>query len=292
MKRNEKNLKKKSIDIKLIILIDIILLIAVFFAYKNIYTVETRKTIYAEASEKFVEENKQPVFKIGKIILYSSANAIDNSDGQLKDIDISQFTDLQVYIDNTKKSPEITAENTINEMYIDNIKFSIKSNNGTKSFNYKNPFDFGKFIQLDNYRDDGILFQISNTNEEDALVNYNDNVFFTDCSNPISLGFVNKDLLTGCEVNSTNGSSKRLRYDGRIILHPVSIRKMPFDKNLKLAHSDEIRRIPYYGGQKIPITLIPPQLGSTVIRACYIYRFQISYLIHNLQKRPYLKLPP
>ena len=88
MKRNEKILKKKSIDIKIIILIDIVLLIAVFFAYKNIYTVETRKTIYAEASEKFVEENKQPVFKIGKIILYSSANAIDNSDGQLKDIDI------------------------------------------------------------------------------------------------------------------------------------------------------------------------------------------------------------
>lgn len=214
MKRNEKNLKKKSIDIKLIILIDIILLIAVFFAYKNIYTVETRKTIYAEASEKFVEENKQPVFKIGKIILYSSANAIDNSDGQLKDIDISQFSDLQVYIDNTKKSPEITAENTINEMYIDNIKFSTKSNNGTKSFNYKNPFDFGKFIQLDNYRDDGILFQISNTNEEDSLVNYNDNVFFTDCSNPISLGFVNKDLLTGCEVNSTNGS---ITFDGSIL---------------------------------------------------------------------------
>jgi len=71
-----------------------------------------------------------------------------------------------------------------------------------------------KFIQLDNYRDDGILFQISNTNEEDSLVNYNDNVFFTDCSNPISLGFVNKDLLTGCEVNSTNGS---ITFDGSIL---------------------------------------------------------------------------
>lgn len=207
-------MKKKSFDIKWIILMDILLFIAVFFAYKNIYKVETRKTIYAEASEKFVEENKQPIFKIGKIILYSSANAVDNSDGQLKNIDISQFTDLQVYIDNTKKSPEITAENTINEMYIDNIKFSTKSNSGTKAFNYKNPFDFGKFIQIDNYRDDGILFQISNTNEKDSLANYNDNIFFTDCSNPISLGFVNKDLLTGCEVNSTNGS---ITFDGSIL---------------------------------------------------------------------------
>ena len=35
---------------------------------------------------------------------------------KLKDIDISQFTDIEIYIDNKLKSSEITAENTINEM--------------------------------------------------------------------------------------------------------------------------------------------------------------------------------
>ncbi len=209
-----KILKKKYLDIKLIILADIILVITVFFAYKQIFIMEQRKNIYAETSEKFVEENKQPVFKIGKIILYSSANAVDNSDGQLKDIAISQFTDIEIYIDNTKKSEEITAENTLNEMYIDNIKFSTISNNGTKSLNYKNPFDCGKFIELENYRDDGILFKITNTNQKDSSSDYNDNIFYTDCTNPISLGYVNKDLLTGCEVNSTNGS---ITFDGSIL---------------------------------------------------------------------------
>lgn len=207
-------MKKKSFDIKLIILVDIILIIIAFLSYKHIYTMETRKSSYADSSEKFVEENQEPVFKIGKIILYSSANAVDNSDGQLKNIDISQFTDMEIYIDNTTKSKEITAENTINEMYIDNIKFSTQSNSGTKAINYKNPFDFGKYVELNNYIDDGILFQVSNTNEKDARADYNSNIFFTDCSNPISLGFVNKNLLTGCEVNSTNGS---ITFDGSIL---------------------------------------------------------------------------
>lgn len=208
-------MEKKSFDIRVIILLDIILLVSVFFAYKHIYTVETRKNSYAESSEKFVKENKEPIFKVGKIILYSSANAVDNSEGQLKDIDISQFTDIELYINNISKSEEITAENTINEMYIDNIKFSTKSDIGTKSINYKNPFDCGKYIEIENYRDDGILFQISNTNIKDSQADYkNNNIFFTDCSNPISLGYVNKNLLTGCEVNSTNGS---ITFDGSVL---------------------------------------------------------------------------
>lgn len=99
-------------------------------------------------------------------------------------------------------------------MYIDNIKVSTKTKNGTKIINYKNPFNCGKYEEIENYRDDGILFQISNTNKEDSEVSYSDNIFFTDCSNPISLGFINKNILTGCEVNSTNGS---ITFDGSIL---------------------------------------------------------------------------
>lgn len=207
-------LKRKSLDLKIIILADIILMIAAFFAYKEIFIMEQRKNIYAEASEKFVQENKEPIFKIGKVILYSSANAVDNSNGQLKSIDISQFTDMEIYIDNTKKSEAITAENTINEMYIDNIEFSTKATSGEKVLNYKNPFECGKYINLENYRDDGILFKVINTNQKDSESDYNNNIFFTDCSNPISLGFINKNFLTGCEVNSTNGT---ITFDGSIL---------------------------------------------------------------------------
>ena len=71
---------------KIIFIINIVLLIVSFLAYRYIFQVETTKKIYAEESVKFVEENKNPVFKIDQIITYSSANVNDKSDGQLKKV--------------------------------------------------------------------------------------------------------------------------------------------------------------------------------------------------------------
>ena len=102
------------------------------------------KNTFGAESERFVEENANPVFRISKIILYSSAHAVDNSENsKLEDIDISQFTDIAIYIDNKGKSSEITAENTVNEMFIDNIEMTINSSRGEHIFNYKNPQNFG-----------------------------------------------------------------------------------------------------------------------------------------------------
>ena len=163
---------------------------------------------------RFVEENKEPVFKIGKIILYSSANAIDNSNGLLKNFDISQFTDIEIYIDNTTKNKEITAENTISELYIDNIKISGAQDSGEKVINYKNPLECGKYVDIDNFREDGILFKIVNSNKKNQSADYNEPVFYTDCSNPISLGYINKNILTNCELTANSGS---ISFDGSIL---------------------------------------------------------------------------
>ena len=71
-------------------------------------------------------------------MLYSSANAVDNSENQsLNNMSISQFSDISLYIDNSKISSDLTDENTIKELYIDNIYLSTQSENGTKILNYK-----------------------------------------------------------------------------------------------------------------------------------------------------------
>jgi len=197
-----------------VLVIDILLLIISIFTYKYIFEVETVKKIYAEQTSKFIENNKKPVFRIGKIILYSSANAIDNSNGELKNIDITQFTDMEIYIDNKIQGEEITAENTINEMYISNIKVNANNEVGEKILNYKNPLDCGKYVDLDNWQADGILFNIVNTNEKNNEADYNNSMFYTDCSNPISLGYINKNILTGCEVSGDNGT---IKFDGSIL---------------------------------------------------------------------------
>ena len=207
-------LERRKINTALVLTIDIVLLILSIFVYTHIFKVENVRKTYAEETTKFIENNENPVFKIGQIVLYSSANAIDNSNGDLKDIDISQFTDMEIYIDNKVKTTEITAENTINEMYISNIKIESQSKDGEKIFNYKNPQNCGKYVDLSNWEADGILFNIARTNEEDKNANYDQNIFYTDCSNPISLGYINKNILKGCQVSKEIGT---VAFDGSIL---------------------------------------------------------------------------
>lgn len=207
-------MKKRKINSRVLLIIDIVLLIISIFTYKYIFEVESLKRIYAEQTSKFIENNENPVFRIGKIILYSSANAVDKSNGELKDIDISQFTDIEIYIDNKVKNKEITAENTISQMYINNIKIESQSDKGEKILNYKNPLDCGKYVDLDNWQADGILFNIVNTNEKNRESDYNNSIFYTDCSNPISLGYINKNILIGCEVGNETGT---ITFDGTIL---------------------------------------------------------------------------
>lgn len=207
-------LERRKINTTLVLIIDLVLLILSIFVYTHIFKVESLKKTYAEETIEFMENNENPIFKVGQIILYSSASAIDNSNGELKDIDISQFTDMEIYIDNKLKSSEITAENTINEMYINNIKIETESKEGEKIFNYKNPQNCGKYVDLYNWEADGILFNIARTNDEDKKANYDQNVFYTDCSNPISLGYINKNILKGCQVSPELGT---VAFDGSIL---------------------------------------------------------------------------
>lgn len=207
-------MKRRKINIVAMILINIVLLLFSALIYRYIFKIELMRKTYAAESVEFVEGNENPVFKIGQIILYNSASAIDNSEGQLKDVDISQFTDIAIYIDNKGKNEEIEPENTINEMYIDNIKIEPASDMGESIFNYKNPQFGGKYVELSNWQEDGILFNIINTNEENKTADYNIPTFFTDCSNPITLGLIHKNILSNCEVSTDHGT---ITFDGSIL---------------------------------------------------------------------------
>lgn len=200
---------------KILFLIDIILLIISIKAYTYIYDFELAKYTFTNDAVKFAEENEKPVFRINKIILYSSAHVIDNSENQqLKDLDISQFTDIAIYIDNRTKIEGIVAENTVNEMFIDNIKLEINKEEGQHIINYKNPTEFGKYYPLGNFANDGILLNVVTTNEDMEKADLNNNIFYTDCSNPLTLGFINQNLLTNCTISDSNGM---IAFDGSIL---------------------------------------------------------------------------
>lgn len=199
---------------KIVFVLDIIFIIIAIIYCRYIYKTELQKAKFIAEMEQFTEENKNPIFKIGKIVLYKSANARDNSDGKLEDINVSQFTDIAIYIDNKSTNPNLTAENSIKEMYIDNIKLTVNSTEGKHIINYKNPQDFGKYVNLEKYNDDKIEFNVLASNKEIESANLNSNVFYTDCTNPISLGFINKDFINNGKVSDLSG---QLLFDGSIL---------------------------------------------------------------------------
>lgn len=161
------------------------------------------------------DENENPIFTVQKILLYSSANAIDHSDNQsLKDMSICQYTDLSIYIDNGQTISELTDENTVKELYIDNIVMTSNTDKGSKILNYKNPLSFGKYKEIEEPINNRIDFKIINTNQENESHNYDEATFYTDCSNPITLGYMNQDILSNYSVTD---DSKTVSFNGKVL---------------------------------------------------------------------------
>ncbi len=183
-----------------------ILIIALFITfllyYNLVFSVVFARNAFANEMIEIADQNEDTIFNIQKILLYSSANAIDNSEDQsLKDMSICQYTDISIYIDNTSSITELTNENTIKQLYIDNIVITSNADMGTKILNYKNPLDFGKFKMIETPENNRIDFNIVNTNSENENNDYANPTFYTDCSNPISLGYMNKNILTNYAVS-------------------------------------------------------------------------------------------
>ena len=103
----------------------LILCVLSFLYYDLIFKTSFAKDEFSNQVVKVAEQNENPIFKIQKIIVYSSANAIDKSENEsLQDLSILQYSDIAIYLDNTSTIYDITNENTVKELYIDNISIS------------------------------------------------------------------------------------------------------------------------------------------------------------------------
>ena len=198
----------------LMIILVIVMMGCLFFGYYNVVSSKIKQNEYSSHIEKMAEQNKNAVFKINQIILHSSADAIDNSpEKNLKDLSISQYTDIAIYINNRIKEKGLTNENTISQLYIDNIVIKNNYPTGERVLNYKNPFYIGKFKDIQS-QTERIDFNIVYNNKDNQGNNYDNPTFYTDCSNPISLGYVNKDILTNYSSEQNNNV---VSFNGRIL---------------------------------------------------------------------------
>ena len=198
----KKLLKKKDLIILLVLIIILISLIP-------FYILKIRDIIYSNKFANYSYETytnyTNPIFSLEKIVYYSNAFVTDNSsDDNFQNINVGQYTDIAIYINNTNSSDELTDENTISELYIDNIKVTSDSDKGQRILAYKNPYYFATYKGLQEPENGRINFNIITTNKDNKESAYNSPSFYQDCSNPISLGYINKDILTNFEVANTD----------------------------------------------------------------------------------------
>lgn len=203
--------RKFKINTKYVLVILIIILIILVYIYGSIINKHLKIKHFAENNMQVHENNKEQVFKVEKIVICSSANAIDLSEEKnLQDLNIYQYTDIAVYIDNGE---EFTNKNTIKELYIDNISLEGSDTIGNKSLNYKNIMNFGLKHEIEENLSDNIKFNIIYTNEQNDTADYNEPTFFTDCSNPITLEYLNNNLVTNYKMDE----NKQVSFDGSIL---------------------------------------------------------------------------
>ena len=215
MQFNKKfNFKIRNVRLAFVILIVLAIVLLIIY-YNFIFAKAFAKNNFANQVEEISEENQNPIFSIQKIHLYNSANAVDNSEDQsLSNMAISQYSDISIFIDNGQTISDLTDENSVKELYIDNIEITSNSDNGTKILNYKKPLNFGKYQNISEPDKNRIDFNVVKTNEQNENNNYNEPTFYTDCSNPISLGYLNKDLLTNYSVSNENNA---VSFNGKIL---------------------------------------------------------------------------
>ena len=208
-KANDKfKINKKVLILLLIILVLIVVGIMIFNSLQ-IYRVNN---IFAQEAEQKQDELDNPIFKIEKILVYSAANVADSSeDSNLSDINISQFTDFAIYINNTETIEELTEENTVNSIYIDNIEVS-ETTLGTQKVFYKDIDDLCIYKKVS----EGLTkieFSVLHSNSEKEQ-NIISNSFYTDCSEPLVLTYVNENIVKGEDLSNSNSI---ISLDGSIL---------------------------------------------------------------------------
>ena len=211
MRRGINNRKKKKIllkelnlkSLKLLTILIAILIICCIIYFSFIQNFFIKKEL-EDDSINFSAMNENIPFSIRKIILFSSSTAEASSVNQLLSLDISQYCDIGIYIN------EVTDENSlISSLYIDNITIS-STEIGTPCLYKKIVTDLGKCsFDENNVINDRFDFNIINF---DNNLDYDNYEIYNNCTTPISLGFYNKNIKT----NFLSDNSEIL-YNGTLL---------------------------------------------------------------------------
>lgn len=188
------------------------LLLGILFSLSGmVYADLMNKYTFEESVAKMSKLNSTPIFSLDKILIFSSAHATQNevNNKAIWDINVSQFSDIAIYITNQGSNP-LNYENTIKSLYIDNIQYHTKPELGTPILLHKNINHFGKYELLEHNRiENSLQYEIVAEN-----INYENPQLYLDGSSPICLTYINKDIKTNHIIADTNTP---LTYNGSLL---------------------------------------------------------------------------
>jgi len=154
------------------------------------------------------------IFKINSVMMYSSANALNNNEMQKDywDLNLYQYSDLAISIDNHVSIDGLTQKNTIKKMFIDNISYPKLPDKGSPHLYLKDPELFGiGVIDTENLINKRIDFDVISSNDDTSNISS----FYADCSNPILLSSINEEIVSNFVIRNTNSA---ITFDGNLLL--------------------------------------------------------------------------
>ena len=266
-KKSNNRDKKVNIVSKLIftIFLTVILIAILIFTIKN-YEINKQ---FAKEIESFANLNNKTVFSIYKMTLYSSGFATKNQENKpVWNLNIGQFTDISLKINNRSHENGVSYENTIKSLYIDNIKYN-NVTIGNQSLHYKYLGDFGKVTANESNKiNDKLVYDVVKSGEIDLT----EPKIYANADNPIILEYVNSNLKTNEIISDTN---TEVVYDGTLLKNT----NIPLDK-MKCTLSFTIHIINYYNQEYRATVYVDIPITNTINNTT-IYDGKLEKVLEN-----------
>ncbi len=198
---------------KLIFTIVFIFLLCLLVVLSHIlYTSFMNKISFESYITNIKSKNSSSVFTIDKIALFSSCSSDSNinSNNTTTISNLWQYTDIAIFL-NSSTEDELSFKNTLKSVSIKDISFNVSPSLGVPNLYYKCLTDFATTrFQETNLINSDLDFSISS----DEQIDFSKPVLFNNCANPITLSYINSNIIDKYTVENTENS---IIYDGSLL---------------------------------------------------------------------------
>ena len=152
-------------------------------------------------------QSNSPI-NVEKVVLFSSASALNDSTNPWWNLNVYQYSDIAVYLSQNDQS------NIATSIVLDNFQFIDGPKLGTPICTYISPLNLGKssYDIHSAINSEKIVFDVKNASSEET---FETPTFFNNYSSPLTFRYVNKNIVKDYLLHPDESSS--LTFDGTLL---------------------------------------------------------------------------